>query len=694
MAKKQQKPKVEGKDQPRAISLPKDAISRINLGQSFAEYDKLLLSYPDVFVKTPALQASLDPSWSKCFFVGRRGTGKTAITLYLERTRKTTIQIHPQAFVPSEIQIDIAELADTRRQPFRTLVYCFWRALQGEVVAEWVRRGLLNIDKMPTSLTRERNFIEEDNIDFRLIDAFATSFENSPNREKQWAKQKRRVQENSKEMDVLAEERQWEFLLLIDRIDEAWDGSDRAVIFLMALMHACVEISATVKAFRPILFLRENIFERVRQIDNEFARLETSVVSLDWTQELLLELIERRLNIPFSTKLPLRGPTWDYFFESAHGKSSREIVFEYCQERPRDVLTYCGFALEAAQSHKHDKVSIGDLQSARRRFSDSRLKDLGDEYSENYPQVQLVLSRFYGLGDEYTLRGMDDFVKKLLVDEEVKAACSSWLYRHTAPELFLELLYNIGFMGIKEGNNTHFRSLGARTATPPAISASVHGVVHPSYVDALNLRKYLISNLGENIKLRSSGMLAELTGTLDLTEFQYQLTSLDLELKTLSNGRAKAAEYESIVGQVIKLCFKNSLANVQEKSRTIDKCIIRDWIAANVAQNGFWEMIRQRYNATQVVWECKNYADLKADDFNQINYYLNRKSGSFGVICYRGNNNDHYYEHIKRIADDKNGMVLLLNDDDLSIFIRQTKNGKLKESHIREVYDRIVRAIS
>ena len=82
--------------------------------------------------------------------------------------------------------------------------------------------------------------------------------------------------------------------LLIDRIDEAWDGTDKAVVFLMAMMHACIELNASSKSLRPLLFLRENIFERVRQIDNEFSRLETSVVSLDWTRELLLEVIERR----------------------------------------------------------------------------------------------------------------------------------------------------------------------------------------------------------------------------------------------------------------------------------------------------------------------------------------------------------------------------------------------------------------
>jgi hypothetical protein len=37
---------------------------------------------------------------------------------------------------------------------------------------------------------------------------------------------------------------------------------------------------------------------------------------------------------------------------------------------------------------------------------------------------------------------------------------------------------------------------------------------------------------------------------------------------------------------------------------------------------------------------------------------------------------------------------LLLNDKDLKVFIRQAINGKVKEDHIQDIYDRIVRKIS
>ena len=182
--------------------------------------------------------------------------------------------------------------------------------------------------------TRERNYMEDYEFDVRLL-AFASEtleFLNK-NQDKEWVKQISRSKDLGIEMD------QWphngnEFVVLIDRIDESWDGSDKAVAVLMALMHACIELTAQVDSVRPLVFLRENVFERVRLIDKEFARLERFVVSLEWTREMLLEMVERRLNAPLIAKLPLRGPTWNAYFEETAGVSSSRYGFQFLPEPP------------------------------------------------------------------------------------------------------------------------------------------------------------------------------------------------------------------------------------------------------------------------------------------------------------------------------------------------------------------------
>src|ERR1022692_2807489 len=116
------------KAHPSAIRLPKNIFSRLSLGQSFAEYDRLL-ERPNVFVETPGLRAAMDPQHSKCFFIGRRGAGKTAISLHLERVAKHTVLLLPQLFAPLEKFFSVEQMLDVHQRPFKTLVASFKRAL-------------------------------------------------------------------------------------------------------------------------------------------------------------------------------------------------------------------------------------------------------------------------------------------------------------------------------------------------------------------------------------------------------------------------------------------------------------------------------------------------------------------------------------------------------------------------------------
>lgn len=336
------------------------------------------------------------------------------------------------------------------------------------------------------------------------------------------------------------------------------------------------------------------------------------------------------------------------------------------------------------------------MQSARRRFSDNRLKDLCDEYAENFPQLELVIGNFHGLCAEYTLNGLTAFVQKLLADEEVGGACVRWLYKYAAPELFAELLFRLGFFGLKEGNEIQYRGLGTFHAKIPTITSGSHFVVHPTFVEALNLQDKILDSLPENWSLRQSGAIVDIPETIDLKEYYGKLSSLEQNLGTLPAGDETSTQFEDIVGQLLQLCFFRWLTNVEPKSRNHNGRVIRDWIAANTATSGFWEAMRQRYNALQVIWECKNYENIGAEEFQQAAYYMTKEGGRLVVIAYRGmrETKKHHFQHIQRVCNQHDGIVLLVNDQDIRTFIRQAQSGKSKDSHIRAIYDETVRAIS
>jgi hypothetical protein len=552
----------------------------------------------------------MDPNRPKSFFVGRRGTGKTAVTFYLQsKNPKNTILLIPQLLSAADQFIPANWSPDVHQQPFKTLVCSFKRAILDEVLAVWFKQGLYS-SRSTNAISRERNDAEQYEFDLRLLNFITEGFEYLENNQRDWLKFVSKPKQLAEEMDSEATTQRHGFTVLIDRLDDSWNGSDKAAVLVMALMHACIELSATVPCVQPLLFVRENVFEKVRNMDRESARLETAVVSLEWTRELLREFIERRLNRNLVAKPALGGPTWNAFFEQAETGSSEDEVFGYCQYRPRDVLIYVASALESAQSHLRWRISHEDLQVAKKKFSEGRLKDLSDEYADNYPRLGIVLSKFYGLGTEYTVTAIDDFTRKLLLDDEIKDGCQSWIYSYSSPELLIKLLYNLGFAGIKRAGTTLFKSSESTLAMMPTVADDTVVAIHPTYIDALSLQDVLVNRIGDDIALRQSGIVVELPESTSLPVYNAKLNALQTKLRDLETGYECSEEYEKIVGDILRLCFYKALTNLQSKSRDVSGRIIRDIVAANHSSVDFWQMLRQQYGATQIIFECKNYKEL------------------------------------------------------------------------------------
>lgn len=630
-----------------APRLPKNALANLNIGQSFAEYDQLLVDR-NVFVVTPAVRAAGDSQSSQCFFVGRRGTGKTTITRFLEVGGRPTLLIRPEIFSPSQAYYTVDLLKEGNQRPFKSLVAAFRRALQATFL-EWWHSQRSGSARLNSILSDELSASQGD---FDLsttvfVDEILASLKDG--NEADWLlaiKRPKTVSSEINDAKLLTASQ----TILLDAIDESWDGSEMAVMYLAALMHAALEINTQVHNLRVLVFIRENIFERVRRADSEFSRLETCVVGLDWTREQLMEMIEKRLNHKLVSKLALGGPTWDAFFEET---AAKEMIFGFCQERPRDVLTYVALAIENAKSRNHHIITRLDVLDARRRFSTSRLGDLGDEYQENYPQISLVIGKFYGLGQRWTVRGVRGLLERMLADREITTACAKWIHQYRSAEQFCRLLYDIGFFGfsdVRRGGErvTRFRSLGPSDTTPPPISSGMDLAVHPTYWDALDLQDVLMADFSDG-DFPAEGVVADLPGSYDLETYNALLDATITELRDMPTGREAAQSFENLVGDVLELCFFRWLANVEGQVRDVDGATRKDWIASNRAETGFWQLARQRYAADQVIFECKNYEELHASDFQQLAYYMQDFSGRLGFLVYRGEPSPAYIAHQKRV---------------------------------------------
>lgn len=536
-----------------SLKLPKDAIKRINIGQSFAEYDAAL-NDPTIYVHTPALAAAADPESGKVFFVGRRGTGKTAIRRYCALNGDQTRVIVPEIFSPSSTLQEVELLRNVKQRPFRSLVTAFRRAIQIEIVSIWLD-SYPTRPSIPSEVQQELDTFADLDFDLRSLKAISRiSGALADGDDERWLRENKiakQVADGIKKMwsNVLTTQ-----TVLIDSIDDYWEGSDEGLVYLTAFMHACQEVSTQIPKARAILFLRENIFERVRALDTESSRIETAVVGMEWTERQLLEVVERRLNRNLTAKFDLKGGTWQAFFEQPD--DAWRSVLDYCQRRPRDVLIYASNAVEAAQGAGHERILIEDVQQARRRFSDNRFKDLGDEYSENYPRIATVLSRFYGLGTAFTFAGVESLIMMLLDDPEVSRFCGTWIYENSSPEKFIRLLYDIGFVGIRsDGKPVKFRALGPMDTSPPPVSNTTDIVIHRCYWDALDLQDRLVRDLSGKKGFGKIGIIEDLPGGFDPNEYADAVEMALSTLQELPLGTPGATDFEEVVGDVLKLCF-------------------------------------------------------------------------------------------------------------------------------------------
>jgi hypothetical protein len=100
------------------------------------------------------------------------------------------------------------------------------------------------------------------------------------------------------------------------------------------------------------------------------------------------------------------------------------------------------------------------------------------------------------------------------------------------------------------------------------------------------------------------------------------------------------------------------------------------------------EQAEQTKTTVQTAPECSPTCHFRTG------VYLTDTIGRFGRVCFRGEKvSNTYYGHLKRLAYKDGKYRVLITERKVKVFLRQAKHGKVKESHIQEIYDRTIRKI-
>jgi hypothetical protein len=269
-----------------------------------------------------------------------------------------------------------------------------------------------------------------------------------------------------------------EYYVLIDDLDLYWDNEPKQNAFIASLFLSLRRLS-----HRPVKFIvsiREDIYRCLPLADKDKSR--DRLCRMQWDLGYVREMVERRI----VTALKCRSTeVWGDLFP----KNGFDMLAKHSTRKPRELIRLVALCVSCAVSNGHKRVLEHDILEALRQYSIERLGDLASEYRFVYPNLDVVLQKFYGKQKEFTFKTLDTVATELAIEAlEHGNMGMPWQWAggfDERAEDFASLLLGLGFLQIKAN----------RTAAPESynpdqmgeISSSMWFAVHPMYSPGLRL---------------------------------------------------------------------------------------------------------------------------------------------------------------------------------------------------------------
>jgi len=157
------------------------------------------------------------------------------------------------------------------------------------------------------------------------------------------------------------------------------------------------------------------------------------------------------------------------------------------------------------------------------------------------------------------------------------------------------------------------------------------------------------------------------------------------KLDDCPEGKDGWKEYEDICIEILNYLFVPPLGKPKIQSRRENGIDIRDAIFPNRNSNENWKFIRDDYDAKYIVFEFKNYSE-KGSEINkqvllQIDDYLKKTIGRFGIVCSKKNPNKSGIEKRKDIFIENNKLILFVSNEHLKEMLLR-KHKKLDPADV------------
>lgn len=608
-------------------------------GDVRAEHDHAML---DAYFFESQNYRTLFESSDRFIVVGRRGTGKSALTYRLSKDWAARKDLR-LVLAPTEEQViglrPVAALFGDTVSKIRAGIKLSWRyALLMEIAAlcqsnyktapeiqkyetlrahlkTWTARGTCLFERLRATLRDRLHGIKDP--EDRIADLPSLL-------------QLNRITE---EVSTLTGSLKQRLIILIDRLDEGYEPDITGVGIVDGIIYGTDEVRNVLNTqVRAIVFLRDNIFRAVQLEDKDFSRnLESQVLRLHWDQEELFYMVCKRIRAAFMLERESDVKVWNAItVNELHGREGFKKCLRLTLYRPRDVIALLNAAIEQARRHRRETLIEEDFNESSKHISATRFDDLGKEYETVFPGIRQLTASFANGPAQFSLQDGIRNIRSVLEDPDINAKVLQHLRILGSEEEIVKALYGVGFLGIQDRQSSSWIFSHDGKRPDKVTSTDDLLMIHPCYWNALNVqRDELDPGAAEQI-------FDEYEITIHSQSTEQRASSLGRlisELASIPLGIDGAAQFEEWSKRVIEIAFAKELTNVQlhPNQSAVQR---RDIVATNQGIHGFWKRVREDYETRQVIFEVKNFEEIGIEEYRQLNGYLTREYGRIGfIIC-------------------------------------------------------------
>lgn len=481
----------------------KDLVTGLSFGKDDAESDQAAGLLDDGFLRTLAFDAA--SNGEKTLIIGRKGSGKSAIRLELEKAGKShgATSVTPDDAAGEELRR--FELRGVTDETAKSLIwrYVFLvhlaRYLVGHAKPE--HRKLI----LPGSVRALRSFLKANSEldDKRLYDrltkgiaglqgslsleAFGVKLnaEKSATASSEGARAGRQLDVLEEAVSAAARDLSCQahppMLLLVDQLEQIWANDADSKATVIGLLLAGKRLNSIFPGIaRCVLFLRSDIYDMLQFSDGD--KFHGDEMRIEWSPERLSELAVSRAAASLGQTLTEEQFWRDVMPFDVEGQSCREYVLSRALPRPRDVIQFLNLSRDRALGRRSKRIEVGDVWSATVTFSQWKLGDLAKEYLASCPYLSQIYLLFQGGGYLVTrasIRKRFDPVRPTLLRQFPGYADS------LAADVVVNTLYSIGFLGVRRNSDVEFAG-GHHVALQPGEDVFE---IHPCFRPALNALK-------------------------------------------------------------------------------------------------------------------------------------------------------------------------------------------------------------